>query len=270
MKRKLQNITLMTNSKTKKALSLLYKIIVPIVFIGLFFGIWQILCEYSSIPRIILPTPAETFNAFIARNALIMYHTKITLIEALLGLVFGVLVGFVLALLMDSFKLFSYGFKPLLVISQTIPTIVIAPLFVMWLGYGIEPKVLIVALTTFFPIAIGLNDGYQSADKDMIDLMRAMGSNKMQVFWYLKMPNALPNFFSSLKISATYAIVGAVISEWVGATAGLGFYIQRAQRVYAYDTMFAIIFWIITLSLLLMLCVEILKKCLIHWEKKEN
>ena len=270
MKRKLQNTTLTINSKTKKALSIVYKIVVPLVFIGLFFGLWQILCEYSNIPHMILPTPAETINAFIRKNALIMQHTKVTMIEAVLGLFFGVLVGFALALLMDAFRLFNYGFKPLLVISQTIPTIVIAPLFIMWLGYGIEPKVMIVALTTFFPIAIGLNDGYQSADKDMIDLMRAMGANKLQIFFYLKMPNALPNFFSSLKISATYAIVGAVISEWVGATGGLGFYIQRAQRIYAYDTMFAIIFWIISLSLLLMLGVEILKRCFIHWEKKEN
>ena len=256
--------------RQRKAMSITYKIVTPIAFIGLFFLIWQTLCWTNAVPSLLLPTPADTWNAFLSENSLIMKHTGITLLEAVCGLGLGIVVGFAIALLMDSFKLFTYGFKPLLVISQTIPTIVIAPLFVMWLGYGIAPKVLIITLTTFFPIAIGLADGYRSTDTDMIDLMRSMGANRVKIFWYLKLPSALPNFFSSLKISATYAIVGAVISEWVGATGGLGYYIQRMQRIYNYSIMFAIIFWIITLSLMLMLVVEILKKCFIRWNKKEN
>ena len=270
MRKKLQNTISTISPRNRKILSYIYKVITPLAFIGLFFAIWQILCSSGAVSSFLLPTPGQTWNAFIENFGLIMKHTRVTLIEALAGLGIGVLVGFFIALLMDAFKLFTYGFKPLLVISQTIPTIVIAPLFVMWLGYGIEPKILIVTLTTFFPIAIGLADGYQSTDKDMIDLMRSMGAGKLKTFFFLKMPNSLPNFFSSLKISATYAIVGAVISEWVGATGGLGYYILRAQRIYSYDVMFAIIFWIITLSLLLMLGVSILRKCLIHWEKKEK
>ena len=226
MKRKLQSTTLTISPNTKKTLSTTYKIIIPLIFIGLFFAIWQILCEYSKIPRVILPTPSETFNAFVNYNALIMKHTRITIIEALGGLACGILIGLFLAIIMDAFKLFNYGFKPLLVISQTIPTIVRAPLFIMWLGYDVGPKIIIVTLTTFFPIARGLSDGYQSTDKDMIDLMKSMGANKLKIFWFLKMPNALPNFFSGLKISATYSIVGGLISEWVGSTSGLGFYMQ--------------------------------------------
>ena len=201
---------------------------------------------------------------------MIMYHTGITLLEAVAGLAAGVAVGFVLAVLMDACKVFDFGFKPLLVITQTVPTIVIAPLISLWLGYDIQPKILLVALTTFFPIAIGLSDGYRSTDPDMIDLMRSMGAGKLKIFWFLKLPSALPNFFSALKISTTYAIVGAVVSEWVGALGGLGYYILRLQRMYAYDAMFATILWVIVLSLVLLFALEVVKRCVIRWDKKEN
>ena len=214
----------------KKLLNITYKVVVPAAFIGLFFLIWEIICLSGTVSSLILPTPGETFKAFFTEGKLIMQHTGITLLEAVCGLACGIAVGFVLAVLMDTFKIFGYGFKPLLVITQTVPTIVIAPLISLWMGYDIKPKILLVALTTFFPIAIGLADGYRSTDTDMIDLMRSMGANRWKIFWFLKLPNALPNFFSALKISTTYAIVGAVISEWVGALGGLGFYILRLQR----------------------------------------
>lgn len=254
----------------KKLLNITYKIIIPAAFIGLFFLIWEIVCLSGKVPDLILPTPKQTFNSFFEQSDMIMRHTRITLLEAVAGLACGVGVGFVLAVLMDTFKVFGYGFKPLLVITQTVPTIVIAPLISLWLGYDIKPKILLVALTTFFPIAIGLADGYRQTDPDMIDLMRSMGANKLKIFWFLKLPNALPNFFSALKISTTYAIVGAVVSEWVGSLDGLGFYILRLQRMYAYDAMFATIMWVIVLSLLLLLALEIVKRCVIRWNKKEN
>lgn len=254
----------------KKLLNITYKVIVPAAFIGLFFLIWEIICLSGTVSSLILPTPGDTFKAFFTEGKLIMQHTGITLLEAVCGLACGIAVGFVLAVLMDTFKIFGYGFKPLLVITQTVPTIVIAPLISLWMGYDIKPKILLVALTTFFPIAIGLADGYRSTDTDMIDLMRSMGANKLKIFWFLKLPNALPNFFSALKISTTYAIVGAVVSEWVGALGGLGFYILRLQRMYAYDAMFATIMWIIVLSLLWLFVLEIIKRCVIRWDKKEN
>ena len=254
----------------KKLLNITYKVVIPVAFIGLFFLIWEIICLSGAVSSLILPTPAATFKAFFTEGDLIMKHTGITLLEAVCGLACGVAVGFVLAVLMDTFKVCGYGFKPLLVITQTIPTIVIAPLISLWMGYDVKPKILLVALTTFFPIAIGLADGYRATDSDMTDLMRSMGANKWKIFWFLKFPNALPNFFSALKISTTYAIVGAVVSEWVGALGGLGFYILRLQRMYAYDAMFATIMWVIILSLLWLLILEIVKRCVIRWDKKEN
>lgn len=254
----------------KKLRSITYKFVIPAAFIGLFFVVWELICLSGTVAALILPTPGDTFRAFFAQGDMIMYHTGITLLEAVAGLAAGVAVGFVLAVLMDACKVFDFGFKPLLVITQTVPTIVIAPLISLWLGYDIQPKILLVALTTFFPIAIGLSDGYRSTDPDMIDLMRSMGAGKLKIFWFLKLPSALPNFFSALKISTTYAIVGAVVSEWVGALGGLGYYILRLQRMYAYDAMFATILWVIVLSLVLLFALEVVKRCVIRWDKKEN
>ena len=254
----------------KKTLSLVYKIVVPIVFICLFLFIWQIICWSNVVPKIVLPTPIETMVAFGEHFDLIMHHTNVTMFEAISGLCLGMVIGFILAVLMDAFKLFNYGFKPLLVISQTIPTIIIAPLLFMWFKVPPKPMIILVCLTTFFPIAIGLSDGYQSTDKDMIDLMRSMGANKLKIFWFLKLPNALPNFFSSLKISTTYAIVAAVTAEWLGTNKGLGYYITWMKSQYDYATVFAIIFWVIVLSLILMLCIDILRKIIIRWDKKEK
>ncbi|HIV00017.1 MAG TPA: ABC transporter permease [Candidatus Stercoripulliclostridium merdipullorum] len=254
----------------KKLRSITYKFVIPAAFIGLFFVVWELICLSGTVAALILPTPGDTFRAFFAQGDMIMHHTGITLLEAVAGLAAGVAVGFVLAVLMDACKVFDFGFKPLLVITQTVPTIVIAPLISLWLGYDIQPKILLVALTTFFPIAIGLSDGYRSTDPDMIDLMRSMGAGKLKIFWFLKLPSALPNFFSALKISTTYAIVGAVVSEWVGALGGLGYYILRLQRMYAYDAMFATILWVIVLSLVLLFALEVVKRCVIRWDKKEN
>lgn len=254
----------------KKLRSITYKFVIPAAFIGLFFVVWELICLSGTVAALILPTPGDTFRAFFAQGDMIMHHTGITLLEAVAGLAAGVAVGFVLAVLMDACKVFDFGFKPLLVITQTVPTIVIAPLISLWLGYDIQPKILLVALTTFFPIAIGLSDGYRSTDPDMIDLMRSMGAGKLKIFWFLKLPSALPNFFSALKISTTYAIVGAVVSEWVGALGGLGYYILRLQRMYAYDAMFATILWVIALSLVLLFALEVVKRCVIRWDKKEN
>ncbi|MGN1098937.1 MAG: ABC transporter permease [Christensenellales bacterium] len=243
--------------------------ITPFCFILGFFVVWEAIVLSGTVPRNLLPSPLDTVRAFVNDFSLIMSHTAYTLAEAFGGLAIGILTGFFMAVLMDRFRVFNFGFKPLLVISQTVPTIAIAPLFSLWFGFGMAPKIIIVALTTFFPIAIGLADGYRATDEDMISLMRSMGAGNFRIFTLLKFKNALPNFFSALKISVTYSIVGAVISEWVGGVKGLGVYMIRVQKSYSYDKMFAAIFLVIVLSLLLMALVNLLRKTVIYWDKKE-
>lgn len=218
------------------------------------------------VPSFMLPSPTSVIAAFIKDFPNLMEHSKVTLSEAFLGLFFGVLLGFVAAVLMDSFELIKRAIYPLIILTQTIPTVAIAPLLVLWLGYGMLPKVVLIVLTTFFPVAISLLDGFSSVDRDYITLLESMGANKFQIFKYLKFPGSLTQFFSALKIAVSYSIVGAVISEWLGGFNGLGVYMTRVKKSYAFDRMFAVIFLISAISLILMSLVSVLKKKVIKWE----
>lgn len=220
------------------------------------------------VPSYMLPSPANVIKALINDWDLIVEHSAVSVSEALVGLGFGMAVAFFIATLMDMCGLLNRAFYPLLVVTQTIPTIAIAPILVLWMGFGREPKIALVVITTFFPITIGLLDGYKSIDKDSVNLMKAMGANGLQIFIHAKLPNALPHFFSGLKISASYAVVGAVVAEWLGGFEGLGVYMTRVKKAYAFDKMFASIFVIVAISLLLMLVVNILRKIIIPWEKR--
>ena len=159
---------------------------------------------------------------------------------------------------------------PILVITQTIPTIALAPLLVLWMGFGMAPKITLVALTTFFPIAVSLLEGYASTDRSTADLLRAMGASRWQIFYHLEFPSALSYFFSGLRVSVSYAVVGAVISEWLGGFEGLGVYMTRANKAYAFDKMFAVIIVIVVISLLLMLLVTVLRHAVMPWEAYEK
>lgn len=168
---------------------------------------------------------------------------------------------------MDRFRILGAALSPIVTISQTIPTIAIAPLLVLWLGYDMLPKVLLVALTTFFPITVSLTQGFRSADADTIDLMRVMGASWWQTFRFVKVPAAASYFFSGLRISATYAVVGAVVAEWLGGFQGLGVYMTRVRKSYSYDEMFAVIIIISVLSLLLMGAVKLLERACMPWRR---
>ena len=171
---------------------------------------------------------------------------------------------------MDRFPFLYKAVYPLLVISQTIPTIAIAPLLVLWMGFSMAPKITLVVITTFFPITVSLLDGYQSVDADAVSLMRSMGAKRIQIFRYIKLPGALTQFFSGLKVSASYAVVGAVISEWLGGFEGLGVYMTRVKKAYAFDKMFSVIIFISVISLLLMLLISVIKKLCMPWEKVKD
>lgn len=232
--------------------------------------IWQLLSVTGVVPSYMLPSPVGVVKAFIADFPLLMHHAKITLLEAFLGLGFGVLLGFVVAVLMDRFKFLYKAVYPLLVITQTIPTVAIAPLLVLWLGYGIAPKITLIVIVTFFPITIGLLDGFNSADPDAIMLLQSMNASKSQIFRHLKLPSSLSHFFAGLRISASYSIVGAVISEWLGGFSGLGVYMTRVKKSYSFDKMFAVILFISVISLLLMSAVTVLQRVSMPWVKEEN
>ena len=234
--------------------------------------IWQGVCSFGLVPGFMLPSPVEVVRAFVSEREALFAHSLITLQEAFLGLGLGVAIGFVFAVLMDAFEVLYRAFYPILVITQTIPTVAIAPLLVLWFGYEMTPKIILIVISTFFPVTVGLLDGFRSADKDAIGLLRSMGATRVQIFRHIKFPSALPQLFSGLRIAAAYSVVGAVISEWLGGFGGLGVYMTRVKKAFAFDKMFAVIFLISGISLGLMSLVEYAeKKCMPyrHLDKKE-
>lgn len=225
--------------------------------------IWQSVCAIGLIPSYMLPSPIEVLQAFVSDFPLLLENSFITLQEAFIGLFLGLSVGFLAAVLMDSFDVLYKAFYPLLIITQTIPSVAVAPLLVLWFGYEMTPKIVLIVISTFFPVTVGLLDGFRSADKDTIGLLRSMGADRLQIFRYIKFPSALPQFFSGLRIAAAYSVVGAVISEWLGGFGGLGVYMTRVKKAFAFDKMFAVIFLISAISLALMALVGFAeKKCM--------
>ena len=233
-------------------------------------GLWLLAAEGEWVPSFLLPSPAAVCRAGAAHAPILLENALVTLLEAALGLAAGILAALVLATLMHRVRVLYRALYPLLVITQTIPTIALAPLLVLWMGFGMAPKVTLVALTTFFPIAVSLLDGYAGTDRAAADLMRSMGATRWQVFRHLEFPSALSHFFSGLRVSASYAVVGAVISEWLGGFQGLGVYMTRVKKAYAFDKMFAVIIVIVVVSLLLMALVAALRRRACPWEAYEK
>lgn len=255
MRGKLQNIT----SK-----------ISTITAIVILLAVWQAVSAFEIVPSYMLPSPVRVAQAFVKEFPLLLEHSRVTLTEAFVGLGCGVVIGFVMAVLMDRFEFLYKAFYPLVVLTQTIPTVAIAPLLVLWFGYEMMPKVILIVIVTFFPITVGLLDGFRSADKDAMNLLRSMGAGKFQIFRYIKLPGAMSHFFASLRISAAYSVVGAVISEWLGGFSGLGVYMTRVKQAFAFDKMFAVIFLISFISLLLMKLVDFLQIKCMPWEDIKN
>jgi ABC-type nitrate/sulfonate/bicarbonate transport system permease component len=215
------------------------------------------------VPEYLLPSPVDVVRAFCGDFGSLWGNALITLQEAFYGLALGVAIGFVFAVAMDAFEWLYRALYPLLIITQTIPTVAIAPLLVLWFGYEMTPKIILIVIVTFFPMTVGLLDGFRAVDPDSVSLLRSMGASRRQVFRFLKCPAALPQFFSGLRIAAAYSVVGAVISEWLGGFGGLGVYMTRVRKAFAFDKMFAVIFLISVISLALMWLVDILqKKCM--------
>ena len=217
-----------------------------------------------------LPSPVDVVKAFVDNFEIMMKQAAVTLQETFYGLIIGISIAFVIASLMDRFNWLYKALYPVLVVTQTIPTIAIAPLLVLWMGFGMAPKITLVVITTFFPIAIGLLNGFGSVDTDAVNLMRAMGANRLKIFRYVKLPNAIPSFFSGLRVSSAYAVVGAVVSEWLGGFEGLGVYMTRVKKAYAFDKMFAVIVFISAISLVLMGIVTLMEKAAMPWNKTER
>ena len=227
--------------------------------------LWEMVGRLNILPAYLLPPPSRIVTAMI-RNADLLYrHARVTLLQAVLGFLIAMLLGCLLALWLDHSPLARKTLYPYLITSQTVPIIVLAPLFAMWFGFGILPKVLIVVLVCFFPITISLLEGLATVDRELMDLMHAMNATTWQKYRWVKLPAAMPSLFSGLKISGTYSIMGAVIGEWIGGRMGLGVYMLRVRQSFATDQVFAVITVIVMLSILVLKLIQLAEKKAMPW-----
>lgn len=230
------------------------------ILVVLILVFWQMCVSLEVIPDYLLPSPLQIVEAFIEDFSLLMEHAKYTLATAFIGTAIGLIISFVLSILMDLSKTMKELIYPVILLNQTIPTIAIAPLLIIWLGYGITPKVVLVVLAVFFPITIALVDGYQSVSREHLNLFKSMKASKYQLYRHLKIPSAMGSFFTGLKVALSYALISAVIAEWLGGYHGLGVYMTRVRKSYDLDSMFAVIFLISFLTILLIGLVKWLER----------
>ncbi|MFW6148911.1 MAG: ABC transporter permease [Atribacterota bacterium] len=240
---------------------------IPVLFISIIILVWQLIVDEGVIVRYILPSPWDVVTVCISIFPTITGHIYTTLQEALTGLLIAITLSIILAILMDNFIIIRKALQPLLVVSQTIPIMVLAPLFAMWFGFGILPKVIVVILVCFFPIVISLLEGLSSLDQDLLNLMKSMKASRWQIFYLAKFPASLGSFFSGLKIATTYSIIGAVIGEWMGGKSGLGVYMTRVRQSFALDKVFATILIIVILSMVLFKIIELIQFIVMPWKR---
>lgn len=244
--------------------------ITPVLLPAFILIVWELSVKIFNIPLYLLPSPSKTIMALLNNLGAIFPHMLLSLWEASLGLTIATLLAVILGVSMDLWPSFRKSVYPLMVVSQSIPTIVLAPLFMIYFGFGIAPKVITVVLMCFFPIAVSLVDGFGDVSPKIIDLLRTMGANNLDIYRIAKLPGAATYFFSGLRVAATYSIMGAVVGEWLGGNGGLGFYMIRVKNAYMLDKVFAVVLLVIILSLAMNCCVRLLEYILTPWTRKEN
>lgn len=230
-------------------------------------GVWEVAVRINDTPRWMLPPPSAIAVAFRDDWRLLLEHTRVTLVEVLVGFGLALVAGIYTGVAIDSSRLVERTFYPLLIGSQTIPMVVLAPLFLIWFGYGLLPKVLITALVAYFPLAVNTVDGLRSADRETLSLLRSMGANGWLRFRLAKVPAALPSIFSGARIAVAFCVIGAVFGELVGAKAGLGYLMERSASQFQTARVFAAIFILAFMGVGLFSLVALLERILLPWRK---
>jgi ABC-type nitrate/sulfonate/bicarbonate transport system permease component len=237
----------------------------PIVLVATVLVVWELYCRASGVSPVVLPAPSRIVDALWTARADVVRHTLPTLGETAIGLLVSISVAVVVAVVMDRFETIRRAVQPLLVASQTIPIVAIAPLLVIWFGFDLAPKVLVVVLVTFFPIVVALLAGFAATPAEASDLLESFGASRAQAFSKLRWPGALPSLFTGLRIAVTYGVIGAVFGEYVGAYEGLGIWMQLSQNAFRVDLVFGAIVVTAVLSLALFAMVVLAERLLIPW-----
>jgi putative hydroxymethylpyrimidine transport system permease protein len=242
----------------------------PALLVAALIAVWQGVVVFFDIPAWKLPAPSAIAAELVVSRALYLKHTWVTLMEVMLGFGAALATGVLLATLIAYYRTLQRAVYPLVIASQTIPIIVIAPLLLIWVGYGIAPKIIVVILIAFFPITVNTVDGLRSVDTDMVNMMRTLGASRWQIFTKVQVPTAMPFLFSGTKIAVTFSVIGAVIGEWVGASAGLGYLTRISVPLFLTARSFGAVVLLAAMGIILFVSVALLERLLLPWYHTEQ
>ena len=239
----------------------------PLLLIAACVGLWELVVRATDTPDYLFPAPSAVASAFSSDRGLLGSATLVTVREVVLGYLLAVAVGLSIAVALHFSTALRRALLPVLVLSQTVPTVLLAPILAILLGYGIEPKLVVVAVVCFFPLAVNAVDGLRATDAELVRMMRTLNATRLGLFRRVEFPGALPRIFSGARIAATYAAVGAVFGEWAGSSSGLGFVILQAQPALDTARIFAAVIILSALALALYGAVTLAERLLIPWER---
>jgi putative hydroxymethylpyrimidine transport system permease protein len=237
----------------------------PIITVLVFVAAWWAATSFTGVPAFMLPSPQAVAASLCAHSAYLLSNTLITLTEILLGLAFGTLLGAVTALGIVFSPWLQRWLMPVLVVSQAIPVFALAPLLVLWFGFGMSSKILMTVLVIFFPVTASFSDGLRRTDLGWLELARTMNASPFAIMRHVRLPAALPAFASGLRVATAAAPIGAIIGEWVGASAGLGYVMINANARIQTDLMFAALLILAVVTITLYIIMDRLLRRLLYW-----
>ncbi|HEX5247000.1 MAG TPA: ABC transporter permease [Gaiellaceae bacterium] len=238
----------------------------PLAFLATAVGLWESVVRLAHVPDYLFPAPTAVVSSLVGDASLLGRATLVTVREIVLGYVLAVAVAVAIAVVLHFSAALRRALLPILVLSQTVPTVLLAPILAILLGYGIEPKLVVVAVVCFFPIVVNAVDGLRSADPELVRMMQTLHGDRLAIFRRVELPGALPAMFSGARVAATYAAVGAVFGEWAGSSSGLGFVILQAQPALETARIFAAVVILSALALALYALVTLAERLLVPWQ----
>jgi NitT/TauT family transport system permease protein len=242
----------------------------PLILMVAVFVLWEVVIDVFQIKPYLIPSPLSVAKMLVTEWPRLWREGLVTAYATLGGFALSILLGIPIAMAIAYSRTMESFVYPLMVFSQSIPKIAIAPLFVVWFGFGIFPKIISAFLLGFFPVVVATVMGFKSVETDMIDLARSMRASRLQTFLKISLPHALPSIFSGLKVSATLAVVGAVVGEFVGSNSGIGYVLQIANGNFDLPLMFAALFVLSMMGVLLFAAVDLVEKLMIPWHQSRR
>ena len=233
-------------------------------------ALWEAYVRLFDVQTWLLPAPSAIAVALFQDAGLLWRHTRVTLSEIIIGFALALVSGVALATAIGMSRTLERALYPFIIASQTIPIIVIAPMLLIWVGYGLAPKVIVVALISFFPIVVNMVDGLKSVDRDMVNLMRTLGAARRQIFFKVQAPTSLPYLFSGMRVAIAVSVIGAVIGEWVGSSEGLGYLMLRSKPQFLTERVFASIAILSALGIGLFAAVGVVERIAVPWRRSAS